>query len=682
MPVDPQRYFASVPPEELGASVCERLEMVDKTRNNLRSAIVYAHLYGETFGVGDGSVVGRKGDDGQLLDVRIKRAKALLESLVGLVLGPPKAWRCSARNSDASARGSVLLGNNLLEFFWKEDGFGVFCDEWVKAGYALEESYAYPRWDETRGEAVGVAMGQLALAGGLRCSIIQKWDVFFDEDYRSWEELPWIAVRTYENKFDLAATAQGENEEAIRALRDQILTADSDFLRSSTRLSARRDVVPVYRLFHHPTPSVPDGLEVAFLNSKTVLYTKALQSIPIERFTPSTRMDSPHGDSQWTSVLGIEDLMDGVESSLASNLNAFGTQALDVDPRVTIEKDAVNNLALFVRPPGAPPGQSAVPLQLVKQPEGADKWLNQKASDMAFVTGQNDVQLGQPDTAQMNAAAFAILKSAATERNSTGQRRAFDAIGRLGAKILRILAQNITEEQALEIGGRAARLSYPMKKWKGSDLEPISTCYVEVGNALEQSIAGRFQIAQMLQQMGVMKTPEDMAQVLETGRLEQALAPAREEQLLITFENEEMMDGRTPVVHWAHNHLNHYPKHACLASQPSALADARVMEQLEQHLVWHYREFWGLPEGMDPKSDQQYLDRVRVMLGQMAPTAVGPPPPQGPPPPAGGASSPSPQGEGPPNGAPPAPEPALQPPSAVPPQDQPPNPNAPPTVLS
>jgi hypothetical protein len=259
----------------------------------------------------------------------------------------------------------------------------------------------------------------------------------------------------------------------------------------------------------------------------------------------------------------------------------------------------------------------------------------------------------------MNAAAFAILKSAATERNSTGQRRAFDAIGRLGSKILRILAANVTEEEALAIGGRAARLNYPVKKWTGADLEAIATCYVEVGNALEQSVAGRVQILQSLKEAGVQMTAEDVQQVYETGRMESALQPAREESLLVEWENSEMMDGATPVVHWAHNHLNHYPKHACLASQPVALAEPSAMKALEQHLAWHYREFWGLPDGVDPKSDPQYFDRVRVMLGQQAPSAVGPPPPQA----AGGPPQPQPGGQSPPSDSQGAP-PALQPPKS------------------
>lgn len=654
-------YFASVPAEELGASIAARLEEVAKHRDYKKEAKVHAHLYGQAFGIGDGSVIGRKGEDNQLLDVNVKKAKALLKSLVGLVLGPPKSWRCSARNADAESRGAVLLGANLMEFFWKEDGFDVFCDEWIEAGYAFDESYVWARWDRTQGEVIAPnALDQLVLAGGLRVTQHQKWDVFFDPEYRSFEEVPWFVLRTFESKWDLAATAKAATEEELASLRERIIRCSGDFLKDTLRgpalTSERKDVVPVYRLFHRPTASVPEGLFVPFLDAQTVLDIQPLPEVEIRRFAPGVRIDSPFGDSQWTSTLGIEDLTDMVESALASNLNAFATQTVEALGEMKISINKLTGLAVFERTPTTPPGQSVYPLQLTRQPEGADKWLSQKASDMAFVTGQNDVQLGQPDTAQMNAKAFAILKSAATERNSIGQRRALRAIGELGALILRILARNITTEEAIAIGGRAARLSYPSRKWTGSDLEPITHCFVEVGNPLEQHPAGRLEILQALRDAGVQMTAEDVQQVIETGRLEQAIAPAREESLLISWENDEMLEGKTPVVHWAHNHLNHYPKHACLASQPAVLSNPQAVTALEEHLAWHYREFWGLPEGVDPKTDPQYFDRIRIMLGQQAPSAIGPPMP-GQPSPAGGVPAPldgAGEGAAAPSGAPPA----------------------------
>jgi len=651
--LDSSRYFAAAPPDEIGPSVAARLEEVVKDFQFQDREATYRRLFDTPLGLQS------SGDVGQLIKVHVPKAKPLLQSLVGLILGPPLTWRPSARNADVESRGSVQLAANLLEYFWREEGLATFCAEWVRAGFAFREAYVLPEWDASKGRQVGVdpVAGQLVLSGGLSCRLIMPWDVFFDCEYRSYEELPWKVVRTYENRWDLAALNQ--------AKADAIIKSSGTFLAQTNRRvsqSQSHDVVPKYTLFHRPCPAVPDGLRVVFLDGQTVLSVEPLSEVPLERFAPSTRLDTPFGDSSWEGTLAIEEMTDEVESALATNLNQFGTQALAMASNAVPTKDRTNNLAIFEVPPGTDASRAVAPLQLTRQPEGADKWLSQKASDMAFATGQNDVQLGQPDTAQMNARAFAILKSAATERNSVDQRRALDAIGRLGAKVCRLLADNMTEEQALSIGGRASRLNYPAKRFSGKDLEPIATCFVEVGNPLEQTAAGRLELFQMYAETGAVKTPEDVQQIVETGRLEQALQPIRDESLLVSFENDEMLDGRTPVVHWAHNHLSHFQKHVCLSFQPAALESPQAMQALQQHLDWHYREFWGLPEGVIPRTDPQYFDRVRVLLGQPAPTAIGPPP-MGETPPAGGPQDAS----GPPsNSSPEAPPASLQPPTPQP----------------
>ena len=203
----------------------------------------------------------------------------------------------------------------------------------------------------------------------------------------------------------------------------------------------------------------------------------------------------------------------------------------------------------------------------------------------------------------------------------------------------------------------------------------MASVYVEVGSALEQTAAGRLQLLQLYQEAGAAKSPEDIQQVVETGRLEQAMNVQRDEDLFIAWENDEILAGRTPIAHVTDDHLKHAAKHRVTILTPAARQNPAVVEADTQHFLMHYREFWGMPEGMDPRSDPQFFDRMRVLLGQQAPGAIGPPPMGGPA--AGGAPSPV-QGEspdGPPNGAPPA----LAPPEANEAQTQ--TPEAPPTVL-
>lgn len=648
-----QNYFASeTDPLKLTERVAGRVGEIAKILDFDEAANAYEHLYGASLRLGAQSQVVRDGEAGQLIKVRVNKAKALRTSVVGLILGPPKNWRPQARNSDVESRSAVLMASNLLEHFWKRDGLSVFCDEWIGNGIGFRASYALPEWAPGLGDAQAVdpESGQAYFAGGLRVREILPWDVFFDGEYRSWAELPWVCARTYENKYDLAALETDENKKAA------ILKATGDWLVTKGRFkrtSMTSDVVAVHTFWHRPSPAVPNGLTLKFIDGATAVGQPGpCAEIPLERFAPGVRTDTAEGDSQWQSTLGIQELTDGVHSSVASNFNALGTQSIAMDSRDNISRDRINNLTVFETSPGH---EKPAALQLTRNPDGFDKYLELMAAAQTDIVGLNDVAQGAPQTAQMNAEAFALLASMAVQRNGTTQRRALDAVGRLGGKVIRILADNMSDDQAVQIAGRAAALAYPMKEVTASKLKAISSVYVEVGNPLEQTAAGRLQLLQLHMKANPNMRPEDIQQVVETGRLEQALSVERDEDLFIEWENGEISEGRTPAVHYSDDHLKHARKHRVTVLTPGARMDAPTLQADSQHFLMHYREFWGVPQGADPRSDPQFFDRMRVLLGQSAPSAVGPPPMGGPP--AGAPPQPEPGGQEPPSdsqGAPPA----------------------------
>jgi hypothetical protein len=685
--VDSRAYFAAPDPEisdkqQRLAKLCESIagrvaKMQDRPMDEWQH--VHQRLYRQPLRLM------RDGREGELVKMHVATAKALLKSQVGLILGPPIMWRPSARNSDVESRSAVLMTANLLEFFWKQFGLGTFCGEWCEAGIGFKAAYALPSWEPGLGKATGVDYsvggGQLVFAGGLRIRLVMPWDVYFDEAYRSWEELPWVCVRTWEPRHRLAALEKDEERrEAILAHEDES---------KDVQHNKGEDVVGVYNFFHKDLPELPGGMTLRFLSGKIPLSVGPFNDEWPERFAGAVQLDSPHGDSQWQATMQIEELTDGVHSSLASNLSAFGTQSVSIDARDDIQKDKLNNLLVFSRQPGSqfePKG-----MQLTSQPNGADKLLEMWAHAMLDICGLNDVSQGQPDTAQMNAEAFALLASKAVERNGQTQRRMLDSIAKLGLRVVKLLAENMPEEVAVAIAGKSARLAYPSPGATKTKLGQIASVFVEVGNALEQTPAGRLQLFQMYQKAamdaGKALSPEDIQQVVETGRLEQAVDIDRDEDLFIAFENDEILAGRTPQPLWTDDHLKHGKEHRVTTLTPAARQTPAVVAASDQHLMMHYTQYWDPPPGatwgpppkqppdpalgpplkvITPRQDPQFPDRIRILLGQQAPGQVGPPSSGGAPPP----------------GQPPSDQPAGAPPALAPPQPPPPeSPEAPPTVL-
>lgn len=650
-------YFASErDPARLTQQIAARIQETNDGRSHADWGNAYEHLYGSSLRLGSQSTVVRDGKLGELTKIRVNKAKALLKSIVGLILGAPMTWRASARNSDVEARAVVLKASNLLEFFWKQNGLGTFCGEWVEYGLAFGDCYAYPEWAPGLGMPAGVDYsvggGQLLFGGGLRIRTVMPWDVFYDSDYRSWEELPWVCIRTMEPKHRLIALNP--------ALKEQIANAGAEWLKSAGTQERHRkgdkDAVPVYTFWHKDVPECPGGLEVKFLSADVCLSAKACKEIPLERFAPGTRADSVSGDSQWQSVLGLQQLVDGVHSALASNLMAFGVQAVAHSAGTGVDRDNVNNLLSFTVKQGE---DLPVALQLVKQPEGADKMLEMWDSAMTAIVGQNDVSMGSPKTAQMNAEAFALLASKAHEQLGGTQRRALDAIGKLGGRVIRLLADNMPEDKAVSIAGKSSRTAYPMQGATAATLKGVESVFVDVGNALEQSASGRLAIYEKIAEGNPNLTAEEKQQIIETGRLEQAVNVERDESLFIEWENEQILQGITPVVDFSEDHMKHAKKHRVTTLTPAARSDPKVIAAQDQHFHMHLASWLGLPPGADPRGDPRYPDAVAVILGRPALSMLLPPPVMpGMPSPAGGAPPPS----GPPSDSSEGSPPALSPP--------------------
>jgi hypothetical protein len=199
---DSSRYFCA--PAEDGdpkaqlESIARRLQEVATDFDLHKAVIAYEHLYQDSLRLGSGAEVRRTGDKGELVKLKANNAKALLKSWVGLMLGAPLTPRPKARNDDVESRSAVKSSTDVLEHFGKELGLETFVGDWVEAGCAFESAFALVSWDPTKGGEVGVdfANGNAAVwSGGLWVELVQRWDVFYDKQYRAWQNVPWRRTR-------------------------------------------------------------------------------------------------------------------------------------------------------------------------------------------------------------------------------------------------------------------------------------------------------------------------------------------------------------------------------------------------------------------------------------------------------------------------------------------------------
>lgn len=622
-------YFAAQTKEEIGQALANKLE--GALGDSLRAA-QYSKAYAHYYAV-DGTTSGitRGGAEGELAEIRINKARALAKAVCGIVTGPKMTWRPQAPNGSHGARTATTVAMNLLEFYWKRRYLNRAVFQWVETSFAFSEGFVFPEWDVTRGPVVAVSPDGdgLIREGDLTFHNVLPWDVVREDGYKRWEDSQWSIVTLYKNKYDLVGLY--ETDITGEPAKEKILAAQkkSRWMEVRRASDGKSDVIPVHYFFHAPSPALPVGRETVFLNAECILKDEPLvyDEVPVYRLAADEQLDTCYGYTSWWDCLSTQELMDGLETAIATNQLTLSTQSIAMPIGTQTPPDHAHGMKVFYYPPNSP---APTPLQLTKSPPEVFGHLKAKAADQQQLVGLNDVFRGQPDTAQMNAQAFAILASMAIQANSPFQTATVDAVGRLGTGVLKILQKRVSRERKVAITGKNSRNLFSSLRYTGEDLKPIDAVYVEIGSAMEQTPAGRFQLAQMHMSIpGVVRTPDELQQVMDTGRLEPATQAARDELLLIASENERLADGESPPVHTYDNHLLHGKEHVSPLMNPDGRDDPRVVEAVQAHWDEHYRLYWGLPPGTDPVMDPQYIVRKPILLGQQPPPTEGPPPPGG-----------------------------------------------------
>jgi hypothetical protein len=410
-----------------------------------------------------------------------------------------------------------------------------------------------------------------------------------------------------------------------------------------------RDEITCYYFFHRPTPSLPAGRETVFLSDRVVLVDRPLsyEKIPLHRVAMSDMIGTPFGYSQYLEVLGIQELIDSLHTSIATNQSTFSTQLIAIEQGSEVPIDQLTGGAKAIYyPPGSKPPEA---LNLCKSPPETFAHLKDLKSDQEQLFGLNSVVRGTPQGSSRSGAALALLQSQAILQASGLQSNYLRFIESLGSAVLTMIQQNASAERKIAISGKGNAFLQTEETYTGESIGKIRRVSVEIGNPLAQTAAGRSEIAKELISLQLIKTHEQYQQVLATGRMDPLTQSLENELLLISAENEEIAKGQPPVggVLLHDDHLLHCREHRPTLANPQARVNPEVLKAGTDHIHEHYKAFFGVAplggpgdpmQGIPPTPpDPLYRERMMFLYGQ-GPLPQPPPPPGmgGPPGPGGG----------------------------------------------
>lgn len=637
-PKGPQYWAALTDTKEFGRKLEARLT---ECREALRSsshlehvANAYTHFFGQDVeGVGaDASTVTRSGEQGELAEVRVPQVRALAAGVVNIITGAKVAWSALATNNDSKSKAACITAAGALEYYWKDRGVFSKAVHGVKEAVTLGEGVLFTPWDEESGkDAVGLG-DKVIREGDVAFHNVSTWDILRDPNYKSWDSLPWVAVVLWQNKYDVAARYPEYSKEAL----SQSSTNNGLRWTPFGATAVEPDCIPVTYWFHKRTPSMQNGREAVVLDGGCVLSDTPLSKafcepcdggggLPVHRYSAGELWGTPFPHTSFWDALGVCQVADSIHTSLATNITSTAPGLISAESGSELApSDLAGGPKVLYRIKGSQP---PVGIELQQASQYQFQYLDVLRKEAQQILNLNSTALGAPEGANMSGAAMALLSSMAIQNNSDLQGAWVDFVTRIGNCVLALWKEKVSTPRKIAIAGKGRSSLVKALDLHGEGLEPVNRVLVEIGNPLQQTAAGRFELAQLFLQIpGLVKTPEQLFAVVDTGRMDPLTQDLSNQLLLISQENEALAEGQPSPVMLTDDHRLHIREHPGVGASLEARRSEQVMKALQAHIAEHIK----ILRETDPE--------ILMALGQQ-PIAIAPPPGM-PPSPGGGATPP------------------------------------------
>jgi len=621
---DNRIYFAAQEVDELAADVIKkvedyrsyimasgRAELWDKCYNMYhRGAIVQGEL-------------GVSGEHDEFTMMDVNHYKSLLTNIHNMTTNQKPSLEPHAINTDTESLAQAKLAKGLLDYYMRQKKVGRYLKQAVASGLKYGEGFVVAEWDAQAGEEYGVnpETGAIITEGDLKFNMLQPHFVARDICKMDYEKNEWFVTTTYENKFDLAARYP---EMAERIL--DISGEEDDFflkMKLNKEAFAETDDIPVYTLYHKKNTVMPQGRKTVVLTDEVVLFDGPIpyRTLPVYRLAPETQDFSAFGYTTGFDLLAIQDAINSLYSTVATNQSTFGVQNLLIPRGFNISVNSLTgglNLIEYDPNVGKPE-----PLQLTLTAPEIFNFIQQLEQLMETLSGVNSVSRGNPEANLKSGNALALVQSMAIQFNSGLQQSYVEIIEDVGTAIITMLQDFASVPRVAMIAGKYNK-SY-MKQFSGKDLAQIQRVLVDVGNPLAQTLSGKMQIADNLMQAGFIKDPDQYLMVLETGNLDPILEGPIKEQYQIRQENEILAQGQEVVALITDSHAQHINEHKAVLSSPESRKNPQVIQVTLAHIMEHIAQLKTADPvllqilGQEPVQAQTGQPPVQPDQGQIPP---------------------------------------------------------------
>lgn len=581
------------------------------------------------------------GQQGELVKVVSNQARSLARQFFALITKARLEFEAHAQTTESGVLADSRLANALCAHIVNDQQLDKRADRLLEMAILAGSSYLKPCWRTDRGRKVTKNEGHAVLSGGLEIAVHHPLDVVFDLSVEHASDRDWAVVRTLKNRWDLAA----QYTELADKIEHLAVPDEDDFLVSGARKS--EDLCFVYEFYHRSTVAMPDGRLVVYGDAETVFYDKAnpyidqegAAFIPLAECKPEPIIGTPWGYSFFNDLVPLQEMLDASMSTAASNVSAYGLGTmLNPEGNGLSVRDIGGLQFLNYKPAGATGGGKPEALQLPTTPAEVYKFSETIKANMMEISGINSTLRGAPPANVTSGAMAATLSANAVEFAAPFAKAYHLALEQALMMSLLIYKRFATAEQVISVAGKNREAI--IKKFTGNDLGGLGKVTLRTRNAISSTAAGVADQGEKLLKAGLIKTPQQFLELMETGNIESLFETEQSENDLINAENDLLREGKivhamsTDVhsVHIAqHRQVMNDPELRRLSSQyaeieegvpapdlpPAVLKAAGVLKAAQDHILEHIK--------LQKETDPMLLAICATgQAPQMAPAPGGP----------------------------------------------------------
>ena len=647
-------YFARMNGEQLAKALTDKIDNFEKYLDSTGRLHLIQTSYEHFYNLKLGSTLTKAGNSGEILKISVNNYRSFVNNIHVLIANTKPHFKSEASSADYEAQSECLLADAILDHYLADGELEPQIIQAVLDALIYGECFLEVDWAEEDGTEIAIdpETQQPVYSGNIRTKLHNSLNVIRDTNLRNGDDLPWVIVRSFEDKWQLAAQYP-EHEDHILSVTSNADRRWTDTVYSKIRglTGQDSDSIAVYRFYHATKKGVlPQGKEALMINGRIVEelpLTAHYRSLPVKRLAAMAMEGSFLPYSQAWDLLPLMQATNALMTAAVSNATNLALTSL------WIQSGSGQNFSMKTLAGGFTLLESASPPQPLNLASNSPEiWntLGQLQQQAQLLTGLNSVARGDLQAASQlkSGTALATMLAQSVQVQSMLQQRWRKFSEEVANLVLEVLQVNAKSPLLISIAGQNQR-AY-IRAFSRDSIASVKKVRAELQNPVLSTQAGKLEIANnLLQQFPQMMDPTKYINVLTTGRLEGMVSPTFDQNMALLAESEAIREGKPVKPLLLERHDLFIKENLKLISTPEAKEDDGLVDRINE-IVMQRLDLW---EQLD--ADAQLASLVGI-----------PPLQQPAPPPADATTAPSEPLAEPnmnvadPSGLPPEADPALQ----------------------